>query len=213
MFDPQVYRSVCRELVVSGDKMEEMITMAKINQSKKLRRPLKIALVTAAAMALMVVGVGAAAPEALQGLALRIATVVKVDEFRQDLITEEGVTITTLEVPEATLEDRGGRAILVVGEDEVDITETLATEGRYVYEKTTGGTSLTVTVEGSVDRWEIEVAIGTETDGEYGSVTYTSADKDALSGTFSNAPIWRSEVDEGAGNDTAARNAETAPEP
>ena len=60
MFDPKVYREACRELRAPEDKIEEVITMTE-NTNKKIRRPLRTALACAAAVAMMVVGVAAAA--------------------------------------------------------------------------------------------------------------------------------------------------------
>ena len=67
MFDPQVYREACGKMTVPQDKLEEMIAMTEAKE-KKVRRPFRAALIAAAAVAMMVVGVGAANPEAVQEL-------------------------------------------------------------------------------------------------------------------------------------------------
>ena len=61
-------------------------------------------------------------------------SVIKVDQYRQDMIMDTGEHITTLEVPQATVENRDGQAILVVNGEEVDITEELEADGSYVYD-------------------------------------------------------------------------------
>ena len=86
MFDPQVYREACGKMTVPQDKLEEMIVMTQAKE-KKVRRPFRAALIAAAAVAMMVVGVGAANPEAVQELFVQIATVVRVDEYRQEMVT------------------------------------------------------------------------------------------------------------------------------
>ena len=63
MFD--LYREACRELRAPEDKIEEIIAMTE-KTSKKRIRPLRTALIAAAAVAMMVVGVSAANPEGVQ---------------------------------------------------------------------------------------------------------------------------------------------------
>lgn len=165
MFDPKVYREACRELRAPEDKIEEVIEMTE-NTKKKVRRPLRTALICAAAMATMVVSVAAADPEGFQELVYNIASIIRVDEYRQDLTTVDGEQVTVFSVPEASVEERDGRAILVIdGKDAADITDALKAEGCYTYEDTTAeGTRLTVAIEGWLDHWRAEVTIG-ESDG------------------------------------------------
>ena len=58
----------------------------------------------------MVVGVAAANPEAAQEFSLHITSAIKVDEFRRDLTTKDGEQVTVLDLPQATVENRNGRA-------------------------------------------------------------------------------------------------------
>ena len=129
MFDPQVYRDACGKMTVPQEKLEEMIAMTEVKE-KKVRRPFRAALIAAAAVAMMVVGVGAANPEAVQELFVQIATVVRVDEYRQEMVTSEGESITVLNIPKVNVENRDGRAVLMVDEEEVDITQALAEQGK-----------------------------------------------------------------------------------
>ena len=59
MFDPEVYRDMCRELRAPQEKIEEMIAMTE-NNKKKFHKPLRTALALCATVAMMVVGVAAA---------------------------------------------------------------------------------------------------------------------------------------------------------
>ena len=128
---------------------------------------------------------------------------------------DTGEHITTLEVPQATVENRDGRAILVVNGEEVDITEELEADGSYVYDRTTFGTHLRVTVEGNVEKWEMAVSIG-EADGEeYGTVYYDSETvEDALGGSFMNGlPFEQVEAEQEEGMVTIIGNGENDASP
>lgn len=176
MFDPQVYREACGKMTVPQDKLEEMIVMTQAKE-KKVRRPFRAALIAAAAVATMVVGVGAANPEAVQELFVHIATVVRVDEYRQEMVTSEGESITVLSIPKVNIENRDGQAILMVDEEELDITKALAEQGSYVYEKTTPqDTKLCVKVTGTAEQWEITVSMEEEGK-QVGSFTTNSEEK------------------------------------
>ena len=160
MFDPKLYREACRELSAPEHKIEEIIAMTN-NTDKKKMRPLRTALICAAAMAMMVVSVAAANPEGMQELLYNIASIVQVDDYRQDLTTVDGEKVTVFSCPEAGVEERDGRAILVIdGKDAADITEELKAEGRYTYEAVTEGSRLVVTVEGTAEDWTAAVTIG-----------------------------------------------------
>ena len=178
MFDPQVYREACGKMTVPQDKLEEMIAMTK-TQQKKVRRPFRAALIAAAAVAMMAVGVGAANPEAVQELFVHIAAVVRVDEYRQEMVTSEGESITVLNNPEVNVENRDGQAVLTVDEEEVDITQALEEQGTYVYEKTTPqNTKLCVEVTGSAEKWEMTVSM--EEEGKEVASFTTNSEESAL---------------------------------
>ena len=215
MFDPKVYRNACRELNASEEKIKEIIAMTENKDRKNSRQTMRTILVACAAITMMVVGVGAANPEAAQEIFGQIVSVIKVDQYRPDMIMDTGEHITTLEVPQATVENRDGRAILVVNGEEVDITEELEADGSYVYDRTTFGTHLRVTVEGNVEKWEMAVSIG-EADGEeYGTVYYDSETvEDALGGSFMNGlPFEQVEAEQEEGMVTIIGNGENDASP
>jgi len=126
----------------------------------------------------MVVGVAAANPEAAQEFFAHITSAIKVDEFRRDLSTKDGEQVTVLDLPQATVENRNGRAILVVNGEETDITDALAQDGHYTFQQQSEGTVLDLTVTGSVQDWTLTCSVHGE--GEEGPVyTYTGGGADS----------------------------------
>ena len=202
MFDPKLYREACRELRAPEDKIEEIIAMTE-KTNKKHIRPLRTALIAAAAMAMMVVSVAAANPEEFQAFVINLGSVVRVDRYRSDVTTEDGETFSMVQSPEAKVENRDGRAILVVnGEDAADITDALAQDQHYVFEDFTEDTRITITVDGTIDQWTLVKEVGiVKADGSYysfGSETVTSEDVDTAlnGGIFFNGDIFKNrEVD------------------
>ena len=196
MFDPKLYREACRELRAPEDKIEEIIAMTE-KTNKKHIRPLRTALIAAAAMAMMVVSVAAADPEGFESFLINIGTVVRVDRYRSDVTTEDGETFSMVQSPEAKVENREGRAILVVnGEDAADITDALAQDQHYVFEDFTEDTRITITVDGTIDQWTLVKEVGiVKADGSYysfGSETVTSETvDDALGGIFFSGDFWK----------------------
>ncbi|MCI9352944.1 MAG: hypothetical protein HFF58_06785 [Lawsonibacter sp.] len=202
MFDPKLYREACRELRAPEDKIEEIIAMTE-KTNKKHIRPLRTALIAAAAMAMMVVSVAAANPEEFQAFVINLGSVVRVDRYRSDVTTEDGETFSMVESPDAKVENRDGKAILVVnGEDAADITDALAQDQHYVFEDFTEDTRITITVDGTIDKWTLVKEVGiVKEDGSYhsfGSDTITSEDVDTAlnGGIFFNGDIFKNrEVD------------------
>ena len=195
MFDPKLYREACREITAPEDKIEEIIAMTEKTNKRRIR-PLRAALVCAAAMAMMVVSVAASAPEEFHEFVINLGSIVRVDRYRSDVTTEDGETFSLVQAPKAKVENRDGRAVLVVnGEDVADITEALSQEQHYVFEDISEDTKITITVNGTIDKWTMEKEVGIiKADGSYhwfGSENVTSEDvDDSLMGTFINGDPW-----------------------
>ena len=195
MFDPKLYREACREITAPEDKIEEIIAMTEKTNRKQFR-PLRTALVCAAAVAMMVVSVAAANPEEFQAFLIYVKSYVQVDRYRADVTMENGETFSMVQAPKAKVENRDGRAVLVVnGEDVADITEALSQEQHYVFEDISEDTKITITVNGTIDKWTMEKEVGIiKADGSYhwfGSENVTSEDvDDSLMGTFINGDPW-----------------------
>ena len=221
MFDPKLYREACRELRAPEDKIEEIIAMTEKTNKKRIR-PLRTALICAAAMAMMVVTVAAANPEEFQAFFLNIGSVVRVDRYRSDVTTEDGETFSMVESPDARIENRDGKAILVVnGEDVADITDALVRDQHYVFEDFTEDTRITITVDGTIDKWTLEKEVGiVKEDGSYHKfggeiVTSENVDTNLNGGIFFNGDIFKSYsedttvVDSKVGMVTATDDCET----
>lgn len=180
MFDPRLYRNACSELRPSEEKIEEMIAMtANHEPKKKIRHPLRMGAVIAATMALLTIGASAAAnPEMVESFTMQIASVFQVGELRQDLTTDTGETVTALEIPEARVEDRDGRAILAVMDQEIDITDALTEDGRYEYKYEDEGTWLTILVEGTPEDWTMTTSTGASGEERMISVVTTKEEQD-----------------------------------
>ena len=159
MFDPKLYREACRELRAPEDKIEEIIAMTEKTNKKRIR-PLRTALIAAAAVAMMVVSVAAANPEGVQEFFYEIMSAVQVDDYRTDITTTDGEKVTVFSIPQASVEERDGRAILVIDEKAADITDALAKTGRYDYKESSGETEVSATVEGTAENWTIDLTIG-----------------------------------------------------
>ena len=192
MFDPKLYREACRELTAPEDKIEEIIAMTE-KTSKRRIRPLRTALIAAAAVAMMVVSVAAANPEGVQEFLYEIMSAVQVDDYHTELTTTGGEQINVYSIPEAAVENRDGRAILTLdGEDIADITDVLKTEGYYTYESTSGESRLIVRVGGTAEKWTATVKIG-DTDGP----VYTFSSDSEGNGSAS-APTVPVEAEDGS---------------
>lgn len=197
MFDPKLYREACREITAPEDKIEEIIAMTEKTNKRRIR-PLRAALVCAAAMAMMVVSVAASAPEEFHEFVINLGSIVRVDRYRSDVTTEDGETFSMVQSPEAKVENREGKAILVVnGEDAADITDALAQDQHYVFEDFTEDTRITITVDGTIEKWTLVKEVGiVKADGSYhrfGSDTVTSEDVDTNlnGGIFFNGDIFK----------------------
>ena len=147
---------------------------------KKIRHPLRMGAVIAATMALLTIGASAAAnPEMLASFTMQIASVLQVGELRRDLTTDTGETVTTLEIPEARVEDRDGRAILVVMDQEIDVTDALTKDGRYEYTYEDEGSQLTVLVEGTPEDWTMTTSLRLPGQEDMISVVTTKEEQDS----------------------------------
>lgn len=175
MFNPKLYHELCRELRAPEEKIEEIIAMTEQNK-KRSRRPFRAVLVAAAALAVMAVGVSAANSEAVQELIYQITYSVRVGDYRHDLTTKDGDKVTVFSMPEAAVENRDGRTVLVVDGEETDITDALRADGRYVYQREDEGSVLDIAVEGTPEQWTMELAVHAPGEEPMYSLTTSSQD-------------------------------------
>lgn len=126
MFDPKEYREACAHLTVGTEKLEEMIAMTENTNTKKhLSRPIKTVLIAAACVAALCITAFAA--PAVQKLFMT-ATITVTDSNGDPQTSQMFV------FPDLTLENRDGKDILTVDDQEIDVTDAFAKDGKYVME-------------------------------------------------------------------------------
>ena len=169
MFDPRSYREACDELTLDTGKIEEMIFMTENTEKKALRRPARVAVVAAAlAAALCVTAAAAEVPAVKEFFATVFVTISTNDES----------AALGLNMPSVAVEEREGRSILVVNDEELDVTDALAEEGSYLYEgdgfevAVDENGAATVTVFGKDG---MTVSYSTEDNGAQGGIVYNVA--------------------------------------
>ena len=181
---------------------QEQAVLDRLLQTERKGKPmrkLKKLTVFAVAAALMVISVAAANPEGMQEFFNNIASVVQMDQYRSDWTTPTGETVAVYQIPHPSVENRNGRAILVIdGKDAADITDALRSEGRYAYDLETEEGQLHILVEGTAEEWTASVMIGELGDRKY---LYTMTNRSDGSGEAS-APGW-SVPDDSEGNEDA----------
>ena len=166
MLDRRSYLDTISSLRADPDKLEEIIKM-KENDRRHIPHSLRPVAAVAAALALLGISVGAVNTEPVQEFLYHISTAVQV-----------GVDLTIYHMPEVSLEDRDGRAILLLDGEETDITDALAQDGHYTFQQQSEGTVLDLTVTGSVQDWTLTCSVHGE--GEEGPVyTYTGGGADS----------------------------------
>lgn len=151
MFDRENYQNACAQLSLGQEKLEEMIAMTENTKAKKrLSRPMKTVLIAAACVAAL--SVTAMAAPAVQQLFTTYTITYR---------TSDSSTVFTL--PTLSMEERDGRSVLIVDDEEFDMTDSFAQNGQY--KMNADGADITVTPDG----W---VTILMDT-GEDGPITYT----------------------------------------
>lgn len=124
MLDIKGYQKACDRLTLDTETLEEMIEMVENQKKKVLRRPTRVALVAAALVAALGITASAAELPAVQQFFARVFVTVN---------TDDGI-FTGLEVPTVAVDKREGRTILLLDEEEIDVTDALAKDGEYLYE-------------------------------------------------------------------------------
>lgn len=179
MNDRKLFKETFSTMHVSEKTILEVIKMTH-NNKKIIRLPRAVAGLAAClalVLGLAVTANAATGGELFDGLSVTIREVFRINDYKQILVGDDGLELTTLSA-DAKLIDRDGRAILVVGEDEVDITDALNQDGAYTYERTSGGTTCRVEVTGTLEDWTMKTAIFDEGKQPDVIITSTSGDND-----------------------------------
>ena len=167
-------------------------------RKEKPMKKLKKLTVFAVAAALMAISAAAANPEGVQRFLGDIASVVQVGQYRKDMTNVNGETVAVFTIPDPSVENRNGRAILVIdGKDAADITDALRSEGRYAYDLEAEEGQLHILVEGTAEEWTASVMIGEPGDQKY---LYTRPSRSDGSGE-SSAPSWSVPFADGSEDD------------
>ena len=173
MMDRKLYHDTFSALRASEDRIEEVISMT---EQKKVHKKSRAALIALAACAALCVSAGAVNVATDGVIWEKLYSLVQVNAFKSEAQLENGEA-ATIYLADADIENRDGRAILVVSGEETDITDALNQEGKYHYERTDGGTVCTVDVTGTPERWSMDIA--TYDEGEEASMVFTKTSEDS----------------------------------
>ena len=146
----KLYHDTFSVLRASEQRIEEVISMT---EQKKVHKKSRAALIALAACAALCVSASAANLATDGEFFEVISNMIQVNRFKQEGQLEDG-SKATIYMADADLENRDGRAILMVdGKDVADITDALARDQHYVYEDVAEGSKISVTVDGTIDEW------------------------------------------------------------
>ena len=120
-------------------------------QKRRLTGAARAASIAAAVMLALGVTAGAANAVTDGGLFTLLSTAWH-DEVKTVYTDEAGNTYAVYDL-QGDVEERDGRLFLVVGEEEIDITDALETECSYRYEAERDGISVVIEVSGSPEEW------------------------------------------------------------
>ncbi len=124
MFDLKSYRKACDRMTLDAEKIEEMIAMSENMSKKSIRRPARMAAVAAALVAAL--GITASAAE-LPAVKEFFATVFVT-------VTTNDGKLADMSIPTMAVEERDGRTFLLLDKEEIDVTDALNRDGKYVHE-------------------------------------------------------------------------------
>ena len=156
-----VFQETFSRLHASEEAKKEVLFMA---MQQKTKRRGRLAVKTAGVAAAVMMGLAATAGAinaATGGQLFTTLTAVWSDGFKTIYETETGDTYTGYQM-RGDVEERDGRLLLLVGGEEIDITDALAENGSYTYEVKEEGVSLLVEVTGSPERWSCTNTVSVE---------------------------------------------------
>ncbi len=179
MFDTDKYRKACAQTKLDAHKLEEMIAMTeKTEMKKRLSRPTKTILIAAACVAALCITAFAAVPAVQQFFTTYTVTIRNDDDLK-----------TAIAIPPMNLAEKDGRTVLTVDDEEIDVTDAFAKDGKYSFAHE--GATITVDSEGWVD-----IATADSEPMSYGFNLYgkTPAKGDAQDGQVDAAPAGEAEL-------------------
>lgn len=123
MFGVREYQKACDRLTLGAETLEEMIEMTENQNKKPMGRPVRVVMVAAALVAALAITAGAAELPIVQQFFATVFVTVK---------TDDGI-LAGLAIPSMAVEEREGRTVLLLDEEEIDVTDALAQDGKYLY--------------------------------------------------------------------------------
>lgn len=159
MIDKRLYCETFSRLCASEEAKKEVFQMMNEKQSRRrFPRVLRTAAIAAVMTAALAVTAGAA-DLATGGEFFRSLRQVWTDgyETRYEAVDREGneILLSVSEGARIETRDDGRTMVLCAAGEEVNITEKLAEDGRYHFERETESHSVSVDVTGSAEAWEL----------------------------------------------------------
>lgn len=162
MNDRKLFKETFSPMHVSEETISEVIEMTQNNNTKKIIR-LPRAVASLAACFALVLGLAVTANaatrgELFEGLTGAVMDFFRINDYKGVLVDDNGEKYTMWGT-DVNLLDRDGRAILMVGGDEEDITDALDQDRAYTFERTSGGTTCRVEVTGTLEDWTLKMSV------------------------------------------------------
>lgn len=182
MIDKRLYCETFSRLCASEEAKKEVFQMMnEKKQAKRLPRVLRAGAIAAVMTVVLAVSAGAA-DLASGGALFRSLREVWSDgyETRYEAVDQDGNQLLFSVSAGARLEKRddGKMMVLCAAGEEVDITENLARDGAYHFEKSTENRTVEVDIAGSAESWELTETV-TDSDGTAYTNHFTSEDVEA----------------------------------
>lgn len=182
MIDKRLYCETFSRLCASEEAKKEVFQMMKEKkEAKRLPRVLRAGAIAAVMTVVLAVSAGAA-DLASGGALFRSLREVWSDgyETRYEAVDQDGNELMFSVSAGARIEKRddGKVMVLCAAGEEVNITENMARDGAYHFEKTTENRTVEVDVAGSVESWELTETV-TDSDGTAYTNRFTSDDVEA----------------------------------
>ena len=179
MIDKRLYCETFSRLCASEEAKKEVFQMMnEKKQAKRLPRVLRAGAIAAVMTVVLAVSAGAA-DLASGGALFRSLREVWSDgyETRYEAVDQDGNQLMFSVSAGARIEKRddGKVMVLCAAGEEVNITENMARDGAYHFEKTTENRTVEVDVAGSVESWELTETV-TDSDGTAYTNRFTSDD-------------------------------------
>jgi len=140
VFELETYRDDCARLTLGQEKLEEMISMTEKTNKKRLTRPVRTVLLTAALAAALGTAALAANPEVVEKVQMFFGytvtfTAADGSELESGVVSVPSNPAVDIvaggQLPSMAFEVREGRSILTLDGEEINVTEAMEKDGYY----------------------------------------------------------------------------------